>query len=98
MSYQILKGLEVHRHDHPAHRSTLIGLVKLAKQMEVGDAVLLRSSEAQTFRIILAALDFRCVTDGWNSSDPTRVLAFKLAPEPELPDFRPKGVTGTIRI
>jgi hypothetical protein len=58
---------------------TLQALILCANQMAVGDAVVLSNSEAQTFRVILAAQGFLCVTDGYRCPQRTKLLAFKLA-------------------
>lgn len=79
MEYTVTRGLQppVARGER---RYKLTALIDLAKQMRVGDAVALRLSEAQTFRIILAALGYECVTDGYRCKEPGKTLAFKLVP------------------
>ena len=67
----------------PVRRTSLDDLVDLANIMVVGGAALLTQSQAQTFRIILAAQGFHCVTDGYRSPDtpgeyPRRIWCFKL--------------------
>ena len=79
--YTVTKGRQP-RLGRPQRRVSLDRLLALADKMETGDAVLLTSSEAQTFRTILAAKGFDCVTDGYASPDteyPRRTCVFKLA-------------------
>ena len=78
--YTIVKNRRAPQGREP-RRTKLDGLVALANQMEVGDAAEMLPTDAQTFRIILAAQGFRCVSDGWNQE--RRVtLIFKLSPLP----------------
>ena len=58
----------------------------LSREMEVGDAAHMCLSDAQQFRIILAAQGFDCVSDGYRSEVTGMTLVFKLAPpaEPQL--------------
>jgi len=82
MNYQVRHDLKPHS-GRPLRRTALDGLVELASSMKVGDAAFLTNSEAQTFRIILAAQGFHCVSDGYLSpggSYPARTWVFKLAP------------------
>ena len=53
----------------PFKRTSLDELVELASIMSIGEAALLTNSQAQTFRVILAAQGFLCVTDGWRTPD-----------------------------
>ena len=67
----------------PLRRKSLDELVELSRIMTVGEAALLTNSQAQTFRVILAAQGFACVTDGYRSPDtpgsyPRRIWCFKL--------------------
>ena len=77
MSYEI-----IHNPTPPtprkACRTHLDDLVSLAKSMQPGEAVLLSNSDAQTFRVIMAAQGFKCATDGWRSNDRSKLLTFKL--------------------
>lgn len=63
----------------PLKRTSLDQLIEIANQMKVGDAVPLTLSEAQTFRVILAAQGFKCFTDGYRCQQRGKILAFKLA-------------------
>jgi hypothetical protein len=84
MEFDVVKGLNVPQGRSP-HPGRLRELIQLAKKLEVGSAVLLRLSEAQTFRIILTTLGWQCVTDSRTSPDPIRILCFKLDPDAPLP-------------
>lgn len=77
MKYTIYKGLSIPS-GRRTKRTSLDKLVLLAQQMEVGEAVELDYSEAQTFRIVLAGQGFDCITDGYNTQSPGKLLAFKL--------------------
>jgi len=81
MNYQIVKGLSEPT-ARPLSRNSLDDLIELAKTMDTGDAAVLSLSEVQTFRIILVAQNFRCVTDGFRCKVHGKTLAFKLAKEP----------------
>ena len=81
MSYNIIKGMAP-PNMRPSRQVNLDNLVNLAREMQVGDAVSLRLSEANQFRIILAAQGFECRTDGWRCTVPGKILAFKLLREP----------------
>ena len=81
MSYEIIKGLSSPAPSHPLQRTSLDDLVTLAKRMEVGDAVHLTPSGAQTFRIILIALGFCCEFDTLRNKEHGMILVFKLPPD-----------------
>ena len=85
MSYRIVKGLKPHP-QRPKRRTVLDRLLALSREMEVGDAAHMCLSDAQQFRIILAAQGFDCVSDGYRSEVANMTLVFKLAPpaEPQL--------------
>lgn len=82
MNYEILKGLTPPFGREP-RRTTLPAMIELARKMRVGDAVVLKSCEANVLRIVLAAMGYRCLTDAWRSTDKGKLLAFKLHP-PEI--------------
>lgn len=82
--YRVIKGLLPPEGREP-RRTRLGPLIELAQSMEVYDAALMTCAEAQTFRIILAALGFGCVEDGRHAprrtgSGLTKTLVFKLPP------------------
>jgi len=77
LNYQVLSGLKAPI-GRPVKRQKLDDLIKLAQTMEVGDAAILSNSEAQSFRTILNALGFDCVTDGYRCEVRGKTLAFKL--------------------
>lgn len=76
--YTILKGITPPLPSRPLKRTSLDDLLEAAKRMEVGDAVVMRLSEAQVFRYLLFALGFHCVTDGYRCPERGRTLVFKL--------------------
>ena len=82
--FQIVKGLKAPL-GRPLRRGILDDLIELAESMAVGDAVMLRLSEANQFRIILAAQGWLCLTDGYACPDKRRVYAFKLWKRPTEP-------------
>jgi hypothetical protein len=82
--FQIVKGLKVPL-GRPPRRGILDDLVALAEEMRVGDAAMLRLSEANQFRIILAAQGWLCLTDGYACPDKRFVYAFKLWKPPIEP-------------
>lgn len=61
--YRVIKGLRPPEGRAP-RRTKLEPLIELAKSMEVYDAALMISADAQLFRIILATLGYGCVEDG----------------------------------
>lgn len=76
--YQIIKGLKEPWNAHPKRRKSFDDLLILAGDMEIGDAAVLTQAEAQTFRTILMAQGYRCVTDGYRCEVRGKTLAFKL--------------------
>ena len=79
----IQKGLRIPT-GRPAKRQNLNALVALAREMQPGDAVALRLSDANVMRIILVAQGFDCVTDGYACTERGKILVFKLAtPRPQ---------------
>jgi hypothetical protein len=78
MKYQIISGLK-EPIGRPIKRTSLDDLIELAREMKVGDAVPLTLSESQTFRVILNALGYRCLTDGYRCEVPGKILTFKLS-------------------
>lgn len=78
---EIRKGLRP-PNGRPAKRSKLPGLIALADRMEVGDAAVLSLSDSQTFRVVLAAKGFLCLTDGDHCEVRGKTLAFKLNADP----------------
>lgn len=72
----------------PVKRTELDKLVALADAMRVGEAVLLSNCQAQTFRVILAAQGFMCLTDGYRSDDKSKIWAFKLKPDYKFFQFQ----------
>lgn len=92
-SYRIIKGLTPPS-GRDARRTKLDDLIILAGEMEIGDAALMTSAESQTFRVVLAAQGFACVTDGYAShrfnvdkmeGDLSKILVFKLEMPPTTP-------------
>ena len=79
MTYRIVVGMSPPVASRPLTRNSLDGLIELAKKMDRGDAAILSQSEVQTFRIILIALGFRCITDGYRCDVVGKTLAFKLS-------------------
>ncbi len=77
MTYKIVTGLKPPS-GRPTRRTALDGLIELAKHMKVGDAVMLRLSEANQLRIILAAQGWLCLTDGYACPDKRYIYAFKV--------------------
>lgn len=77
VNYKIITGMQPPT-TRDLKRTKLDALVSLAKDMSVGDAAILTTSEAQIFRYILTAQGFMCLTDGWRCPDRTKTLAFKL--------------------
>jgi hypothetical protein len=65
--------------DREMRRVVLDGLLVLADQMAVGDAVELRLAQAQQMRVILAAKGYECKTDGYSCRTRGKTLVFKLA-------------------
>ena len=82
--FQVVKGLKVPL-GRPSRRGVLDDLIELAESMAVGDAAMLRLSEANQFRIILAAQDWLCLTDGYACQDKRFIYAFKLCKQPTEP-------------
>ena len=80
MSYIVHKGLPppAGRPDKQNRSNKLPELIALAARMQMGDAVELTLSEANTLRTILLAQGFVCRTDGWRCQTRGKVLAFKL--------------------
>jgi len=78
MTYQTTQGLQPPATRRPTKRQSLDDLVMLANGMEINEAALLTLSEAQTFRVILAAQGFNCVTDGYRSPPGRRIWCFKI--------------------
>jgi hypothetical protein len=81
MNYEIAKNLRRPK-SRPSRRKSLDDLVALAKRMRAGHAALLPFSEVQTFRIILAAQGYACVSDGYRTTgEPGKgIWCFKLKP------------------
>lgn len=63
---------------HGKVRTKLDDLIALAHEMQPGEAVALTLSESQQMRVILAAMGYDCVTDGWNCPDHAKTHVFKL--------------------
>ena len=77
MNYAVLKGKIPHC-ARPSKRTKLDDLIALAKEMETGDAAVMSSADAQTFRTILNTLGFDCVTEGYRCETRGKTLAFKI--------------------
>lgn len=81
----ILKNLRLPPRSRALKRTSLENLIELAKEMEVNDAVIVRCCDAQTLRIILLALGFECITDGYHCPERGKTLLFKIAKLPIEP-------------
>jgi hypothetical protein len=77
-TYTVVKGITPPLPSRPLKRTSLDGLLEVAQRMEVGDAVVMRSAEAQVFRYLLFALGYHCITDGYRCTVRGCTLAFKL--------------------
>ena len=75
--YAIAHGMLPHA-GRPAKGSSMRTLIALAKHMRCGQAVLLSYSDMNTFRTILAAQGYSCVSDAYQSSVTGKTWVFKL--------------------
>jgi hypothetical protein len=83
--YTIRKDLRPPPRSRPFKRTSLDGLIELAKQMEVNDAIIVKPCDAQMLRIILITLGFECITDGYHCPTFGHTLLFKIAKPPSEP-------------
>ena len=68
-------------------RVKLEELIALAKEMQPGDAVMMRVADANQFRIILITMGYACHTDGYSCPERDKIYVFKLNRAPTEPVF-----------
>ena len=76
--YCVVRGAPLPHNNRVPKRTKLNDLIALAHSMKPGEAAVVSQSDGQTLRLILNAIGFDCITDGYHCEERGKTLAFKI--------------------